>query len=85
MHVEYSSDGINWSEASYVWDRSVSGWNDELTFDGQNADFPGFTLEKVAFKAAAGPLFIRFRLTSDQLVSSPRYTGVAVDDVVIHR
>ncbi len=37
------------------------------------------------FAAPPGPLFIRFRMTSDQLVSSPPYTGVAVDDVVIKR
>jgi hypothetical protein len=79
----FLTDGVTWAEGPWVWDRSTSAWDDELTFDGKNPDFPGFTLEKVAFKApTAGPVYVRFRLVSDQLVSSPLYTGIAIDDVV---
>jgi hypothetical protein len=41
-------------------------------------------LEKAAFQApAGGSLQIRFRLSSDQLISSPLYTGAWVDDVAM--
>lgn len=33
----------------------------------------------------AGSLFVRYRLTSDALVSAPAYTGVFVDKVVVER
>jgi len=38
-----------------------------------------------AFVAPQGDLYVRFRLTSDQLVSAPAYPGVAVDDIQIQR
>jgi hypothetical protein len=88
MIVEWSSDGVNWSPAPWTWDREKSSWSDELTYAGtraKNPDFPNFTLEKVAFQAPAGPLYVRFNLKSDANVSSPPYTGAWIDDVVIHR
>lgn len=69
---------LDWSSDGYVWHNAYS--NAE-----QNPDFPNFSPVTAEFAAAPGKLFIRFRLTSDQLVSSPPYTGVAVDDVVVKR
>jgi hypothetical protein len=83
LTVEYSTDGTNWSAAKWIWDPATNDWSDQLAFDATNADFPAFTLEKVAFKAPAGPLQVRFRFSADQLISSPLFTGVHVDDVAI--
>jgi hypothetical protein len=88
MTVEWSTDGQSWSAAPWTWDAGTSSWSDELVYRGsraKNPDFPNFTLEKVAFQAPAGPLYVRFTVTSDDNVSSPPYTGAWVDDVVIHR
>ena len=62
--------------------RRVSGTR---ALSGQNASFPLYDTEKVAFKAPAGNVWIRFRFAADDLVGSPPYTGVAVDDVVVKR
>ena len=85
LTVEYSTDGTNWSTAKWIWDKVTGAWSDQLAFDGTNADYPAFSPEKVAFKAPAGPLQVRFRFSADQLISSPLYTGVHVDDVAISR
>ncbi len=69
--MEWSNDGKNWNQAASV--------------AGQNGAFPDFSPSKARFVAAAGKLFVRFRLTSDSLLSSPPYTGIAVDDVQIKR
>jgi len=69
---------IDWSSDGYVWKpvRSI---------DGQNPEFPEFGQASVSFVAPAGELFLRFRVTSDQLVSFPPYTGVAIDDIKVER
>ena len=85
LTVEYSTDGTNWSAAKWIWDTETGDWSDQLAFDGQNAGYPAFAAERVAFKAPAGPLQVRFRFSADQLISSPLYTGVHVDDVAIGR
>jgi hypothetical protein len=88
MTVEWSSDGQSWAAAPWTWDAGTSSWSDELVFAGdraKNSDFPNFTLEKVAFQAPAGSVHVRFRFTSDANASSPPWTGVWLDDVVIHR
>ncbi|HEV3478615.1 MAG TPA: hypothetical protein VG144_04110 [Gaiellaceae bacterium] len=85
LTVEWSVDGTNWRAAKWIWDTQTGTWSDQLAFDAQNADYPAFALEKVAFKAPAGPLQIRFRFSADQLISAPLYTGVHVDDVSIGR
>jgi hypothetical protein len=85
LTVEWSTDGTNWRAAKWIWDTGAGAWSDQLAFDGQNAGYPAFALEKVAFKAPAGPLQIRFRFSADQLISTPLYTGVHVDDVAIGR
>jgi hypothetical protein len=48
-----------------------------------NNSYPAFDAQRVAFNAPAGPLYLRFRLSSDELISSPVYAGAAVDDVSI--
>jgi hypothetical protein len=85
LTVEWSTDGTNWRAAKWIWDTATGAWSDQLAFDAQNAGYPAFALEKVAFKAPAGPLQIRFRFSADQLISTPLYTGVHVDDVAIGR
>ena len=85
LTVQYSTDGTIWTAAKWIWDTETSAWSDQLAFDGLNAGYPAFDLEKVAFKAPAGPLQVRFRFSADQLISSPLYTGVHVDDVSIGR
>ena len=71
LSVEWSSDGHVWHSAA-----AVTGMND---------GFPNFSAEHSQFAAPAGKLQIRFRLTSDDLVSSPAYQGVAIDNVAIKR
>ena len=85
LTVEWSTDGTNWRAAKWIWDAANGAWSDQLAFDAQNAGYPAFALEKVAFKAPAGPLQVRFRFSADQLISTPLYTGVHVDDVAIGR
>jgi hypothetical protein len=85
LTVDYSTDGTTWSSAKWIWDDATGTWSDQLSFDGQNAGYPAFGLAKVAFKAPAGPLQVRFRLSADSLISSPLYTGVLVDDVSVGR
>lgn len=85
LTVEWSTDGTDWRAAKWIWDPVTNDWSDQLAFDGQNAGYPEFAAEKVAFKAPAGPLQVRFRFAADQLISSPLYTGVHVDDVAIGR
>ena len=71
LTLDYSSDGKRWTVA-----RSIDGLND---------DFPNFTTVSTKFVVPAGNLFLRFRMTSDDLISSPPYTGVAIDNVIIKR
>jgi photosystem II stability/assembly factor-like uncharacterized protein len=69
---------LDWSSDGYVWHNAGAA-------TGQNADYPDFTQATAEFDVPAGALYIRYRLTSDQLVSFPPYDGVAVDDVLIER
>jgi hypothetical protein len=71
MTLDWSSDGHVWHSARAI--------------DGQNPDWPLFTTVSTQFVVPAGSLYLRFRLTSDTLVSSPPYTGVAIDNVVVKR
>jgi hypothetical protein len=68
---------------SIDWSSDGEEWNLVKSFDERNADFPSFSENKVKFWAPKGALYVRFRFASDQLVSSPAYTGIAVDDVVV--
>jgi hypothetical protein len=85
LTVQYTTDGTAWRSARWGWDDTAQAWSDEKTFDGQNPGYPTFSLERVAFDAPAGALQVRFRFASDQLISSPLYTGLHVDDVSITR
>ncbi|MCA1726149.1 MAG: hypothetical protein LC722_00345 [Actinobacteria bacterium] len=73
---DYDYLTIDWSTDGLIW-------NNALSIDGQNADFPLFSPNAVKFWAPKGDLQVRFRMTSDDLVSFPPYTGVAVDNVVV--
>jgi hypothetical protein len=73
VSVQWSSDGLAW--------HAIEG----AAFTGLNPDYPDFTQMSASFVAPAGSLLIRFQLASDQLVSSPPYEGVAIDDVLVQR
>ncbi|MGH2590300.1 MAG: hypothetical protein ACRDGW_05825, partial [Actinomycetota bacterium] len=73
VSVQWSSDGQAWN--------AIEG----AAFTGLNPDYPDFTQMSVTFVAPAGSLFIRFQLATDQLVSSPPFEGVAIDDVTVLR
>jgi hypothetical protein len=85
LNLEWSSDGQVWNAAPWFRDPATSAWTDSRTFSGTNETYPAFTHETAAFQAPSGSLYVRFRFASDQLVSSPLYQGVWVDDVVIQR
>ena len=68
LAVEWSSDGALWN--------GIGAW------DAVNPSYPVFDEESIEFAAPAGALFVRFRLTSDQLVNGE---GAYVDDVLIER
>jgi hypothetical protein len=69
---------LEWSSDKYVW-------HSARATAGQNPDFPQFSAAESKFVAPKGPLYLRFRITSDALVSAPAYQGVAVDKVLIQR
>jgi hypothetical protein len=69
MAIDWSSDG--------------ELWNSVAALDAQNEGFPNFSENKVKFWAPKGSLYVRFRFASDQLISSPAYTGIALDDVTL--
>jgi hypothetical protein len=84
MFVEWSCDGgSSWNSAPWVWDPNAEDWSSTFQYDGVNHSYPLYDVEKVAFKAPAGSLNVRFRLTADQLIGSPLYLGAWVDDVVV--
>lgn len=70
---------------SMEWSSDGKVWKQPLAVDGQNPDFPSFSNVSVTFVAPKGKLYVRFRITSDEYVSSPLYTGVAIDDVKVER
>jgi hypothetical protein len=72
---------VDWSSDGHVW-HNVSVKANDLTEDPTSA---GFLQDKATFTAPKGPLYIRFRLTSDSLVSAPAYTGVLLDDIELRR
>jgi hypothetical protein len=69
---------MDWSSDGHVWHNAYAQ-------AGQNADYPSFSQESAQFVAPQGGLYIRFRLTADQLVSAPAYPGVALDDIQVQR
>jgi hypothetical protein len=71
LSLDWSSDGKKWFTVSNK--------------TAADAQFPQFTPDSATFKAPKGTLYLRFRLSSDQLVASPPYLGVLLDDVEIRR
>ncbi len=69
LTIDYSPNGLKWYNAG--------------TVTGQNEGFPNFSTNSVKFWSPKGPLFVRFRLTSDQLISFPANQGLAIDDVTL--
>jgi hypothetical protein len=69
VHVEYSTDGANWTDAEAI--------------DGTNSEYPDYepSAREVRFANPGGPLRIRFRFISDLLISSPLHLGASVDQV----
>ncbi|MBW3665505.1 MAG: cell wall-binding repeat-containing protein [Actinobacteria bacterium] len=69
------------------WDYLTVGWSSDGEkfqtvegYSGPNPDYPGFTNQRIEFVAPEGPLYIRFTLSSDALVTSE---GAYIDDVII--
>ena len=85
LFVDWSCDGGSWASVPSVWDPGAGAWSSTRTFTGQNASFPLYDPQEVAFKAPTGPVWIRFRFGADDLAGSPPDTGVAVDDVMLRR
>ena len=67
LYVEYSTnDGTSWTEAAH--------------FDGFNGH-PNYSPTDARFGNPGGPVLIRFRFKSDELLSFPAYQGVSLDRV----
>jgi hypothetical protein len=81
QHTEGCCDplALDWSSDGFVW-HNVSAKPHDLTESPE-----GFIQDTASFVAPKGKLYLRFRLISDQLVSSPGYTGVILDDVEVRR
>jgi hypothetical protein len=71
LTVDWSSDGKKWFTVSVK--------------TAADAQFPQFSQDSVSFEAPKGSLFLRFRMTSDELIASPPYLGVMLDDVEVRR
>jgi hypothetical protein len=77
QRTEDCCDGlaVDWSSDGHIW-HNVSSKT--------TGTFPQFSQDKAPkFAAPAGDFYVRFRLTSDALVSAPAYLGVLLDDVEI--
>jgi len=81
QHTEGCCDplAVDWSSDGHVW-HNISVKANDLTEDPTAV---GFMQDSAKFVAPKGPLFLRFRMTSDALVSAPAYLGVFLDDVEI--
>ena len=69
LHVDFKPQGEDWVTAE--------------SFDGTNQSYPEFDQREAMVELPAGPMKVRFRFQSDELISSPLYQGVAVDDVTV--
>jgi len=81
QHTEGCCDplALDWSSDGFVW-HNVSSKAHDLTESPE-----GFIQDTASFAAPKGKLFLRFRLTSDALVSAPAYAGLILDDIEIRR
>jgi hypothetical protein len=67
LRVDYSSNGgQTWTEAGH--------------FDGNNG-YPAYSPAEVRFLNPGVPTLVRFRFTSDELLSSPVFQGASIDRV----
>jgi CARDB protein len=67
LYVEYSPTGVDpWTEAAH--------------FDGYNGH-PAYSPTDARFANPGGPVFVRFRFKSDELLSFPLYLGASIDRV----
>ncbi|MGH2662853.1 MAG: S8 family serine peptidase [Actinomycetota bacterium] len=68
LHVEYSTNGgVDWTTIESI--------------DGLNDHYPDFDPYDLRFPNPGGSVLIRFRFTSDPLISSPLHDGVSIDKV----
>ncbi len=77
QRTEDCCDGlaVDWSSDGQIW-HNVSSKT--------TGSFPTFEQDKAPkFVAPAGDFFVRFRVTSDALLSAPAYIGVMLDDVEV--
>jgi hypothetical protein len=65
VYIDYSSDG------GVTW--TTAGQRDGFT--------GGYAFEDIRFANPGGPVLVRIRFKSDELLSSPLYAGAAIDDV----
>lgn len=70
---------------SFEWSSDGKKWHQARSMAGQNSAYPDFSKVSARFVAPAGKLWIRWRMTSDTLLSTPPYTGIAIDDVEVRR
>jgi hypothetical protein len=75
-----TEDGFDY--LSVQWSSDSYSWNQVTAHSGINAEYPLFTPREASFIAPKGALYIRFRMTSDQLVNGE---GVNVDNVLVQR
>jgi hypothetical protein len=67
LYVEYSTNGgTSWTEAAH--------------FDGYNGH-PAYSPTDARFENPGGPVLVRFRFKSDELLSFPAFQGVSLDRV----
>ena len=78
QNTEPGFDGL-----SLDWSSDGKIWNTVSTKLEGDAQFPTFTADKASFVAPQGPLYLRFRVTSDPLLATPPYLGVMLDDVEV--
>ena len=74
VRAEWSGDGTSWRLLD--------------TYTGQNAGYPGWSLITLGFDSPGGDIRVRFRFTSDLIISpllEPTLTGARVDQVVVGR
>jgi len=78
MHnTEECCDFVTWS-----WSSDGKTFNGLGGVDASNESFPNFDTFTAEFVAPPGPLYVRFALSSDQLVSGH---GAAIDNVKVER
>lgn len=83
--VEPAGDETIFDHVAVEWSVDEGDWTVEAQYAGQNEGYPEFIEESITIEPPAGELLIRFRLHSDELLSSVEegYEGAFVDNVTI--